>query len=248
MPRNRMIKPDFWTNDKVVQCTIIARALFIGMWNFADDNGNLDQSTNQLKLQIFPADSVDVGLLLEELIENKLVTEYEVDGKKYLHINGFWKHQQISRPSKPRCPEYTSVSTTGGPQEGYCQKERKGKESIYGSSDDKPPTNKPTRREYPEWFEEAWKLIPKREGSDPKWDAFKACRARLKEGAREQDLIAGTKRYVRWLRAKGDAGTSYQMQAKRLFGPNKEFEKDWSVDNLTSIQEWVGAPPGFKVL
>lgn len=247
MPRNRMVKPEFWTNDKVVQCTIIARAFFLGMLNFADDNGNIDQSTNQLKLQIFPADEVDVGLLVDELIQNELVTPYEVGGKKYLHINGFRKHQQINRPSQPRCPPIDSVSTTGGLPEDSPRKERKEKEYI-GSSDDEPPEKKSNRHQYPDWFHELWRELPRREGTDPKWDAFKACRARLREGATEQELIAGAKRYGRYLKATGKAGSSFQMQTKRLFGPNNEFENDWAADNVTAMGDWAGAPPGVKVL
>jgi hypothetical protein len=112
MPRIRTIKPEFWTDETVGECSIPARLLFIATWNIADDRGNLERSTKQLKVQVFPYDTVDVEKLVRELLKLRLLTEYEVDGKIFLHINGFHRHQKIDRPSAPRCPDYDcSLST-----------------------------------------------------------------------------------------------------------------------------------------
>ena len=43
MPRIRTIKPEFWTDEKVGECSIPARLLFIATWNIADDRGNLER-------------------------------------------------------------------------------------------------------------------------------------------------------------------------------------------------------------
>ena len=112
MPRIRTIKPEFWTDEKVGECSIPARLLFIATWNIADDRGNLERSTKQLKVQVFPYDTVDVEKLLRELLKLRFLTEYEVEGKMFLHINGFHKHQKIDRPSAPRCPNYDCSSST----------------------------------------------------------------------------------------------------------------------------------------
>ena len=40
MARIRSIKPEFWTAEQVMECSPMARLLFIGMWNFCDDGGN----------------------------------------------------------------------------------------------------------------------------------------------------------------------------------------------------------------
>ena len=104
MPRIRTIKPEFWTDEKLTECSLVARLLFIGMLNFADDNGNLVYSVKRLKMQIFPADNVDVGPLLAELIAQDVITEYSVSGEKLLHIKGFLKHQVINRPSATTIP------------------------------------------------------------------------------------------------------------------------------------------------
>jgi hypothetical protein len=54
--RIRTIKPDFWTNEKVLSIKPLTRLLFIGMWNFADDYGRLDFSPISIKAKVFPND------------------------------------------------------------------------------------------------------------------------------------------------------------------------------------------------
>jgi hypothetical protein len=104
MSRIRTIKPDFWTDEKLTECSLSARLLFIGTFNFADDNGNLPASAKKLKMQIFPADNIDCEPLLNELITHGMLIEYSVNGEKYLNIKGFKKHQVINRPSKSSIP------------------------------------------------------------------------------------------------------------------------------------------------
>lgn len=104
MARIRTIKPDFWTDETLGECSPSARLLFIGTWNFADDHGNLERSAKQLRAQVFPYDLVDAEPLVQELLNAGLLVEYEADGKKYLHIKGFSAHQKIENRSKPRHP------------------------------------------------------------------------------------------------------------------------------------------------
>lgn len=105
MARIRTIKPDFWTDEMLAECTIPARLLFIGTWNFADDKGNFQYSPKKIKMQVFPADNFDVQPLLDELIAHGLLREYVSNNVKYLHIKGFAKHQVINRPSHSKVPE-----------------------------------------------------------------------------------------------------------------------------------------------
>ena len=139
MPRIRTIKPDFWTDETITECSLSARLLFIGTWNFADDNGNIEASAKQLKMKIFPDDNIKIASLLGELISHGLLTEYSLNGCKYLHIKGFKKHQVINRPSKTNIPKYDdSLITHGGLTEDSRTegkgREGKGKEGkeIYG--------------------------------------------------------------------------------------------------------------------
>ena len=104
MARIRTVKPEFWTDEKVVSVSFPARLLFIGLWNYADDAGNLEYSPVQLKMRILPADAIEVIPLIEELKATVLLREYSVNNKNYLNIPNFLKHQKINNPSGPRVP------------------------------------------------------------------------------------------------------------------------------------------------
>lgn len=104
MARIRTVKPEFWTDEKVVECSISARLLFIGLFNFADDKGCLERSPKRIKMQVFPADTIDCEPLIMELIAHGLLSEYSVNGSHYLQIPGFLKHQKINRPSNSNIP------------------------------------------------------------------------------------------------------------------------------------------------
>lgn len=78
-------------------------------------------------------------------------------------------------------------------------------------------------------FESAWKLYPKREGSNTKSKAASAWNARVTDGESEQEMIDGLARYVAFCISKGSVGTMYVMQGARFFGPGKEYANDWAV-------------------
>ncbi|WP_199739006.1 hypothetical protein [Herminiimonas sp. KBW02] len=108
MARIRTTKPEFWTSEQIMECSPIARLLFIGMWNFCDDGGNHPASARTLKAEIFPSDdftSSDVQRLIDELSSNNLITLYTSENKDYWHVNG-WHHQKIDRPTF-KYPQYS---------------------------------------------------------------------------------------------------------------------------------------------
>ncbi|MGP9823780.1 DnaT-like ssDNA-binding domain-containing protein [Ectopseudomonas khazarica] len=101
MARIRSIKPEFWTSEQVMECQPLARLLFIGLWNFCDDAGNHPDAEKTIKALIFPGDDIDsltVRRLLDELSAHGLLSFYEHEGKRYLHVSG-WKHQKIDKPT-----------------------------------------------------------------------------------------------------------------------------------------------------
>lgn len=119
MARIRSIKPDFWTDEKVVELSAFARLLFIGLWNFADDEGRMVYSEKKIKMQIFPSDSIDISGLFGEIRGEKMIDVYSIDNVEYLQIVGFSKHQKIDKrtPSKlpsssPPPPESPRIPTT----------------------------------------------------------------------------------------------------------------------------------------
>lgn len=102
MARIRTVKPEFWSSEQVMECSPMARLMFIGLWNFCDDAGNHVASAKTIKAEIFPGDdisSADVQRMLDELSSNSLIAFYTNDSKDYLHVTGWKKHQKIDKPT-----------------------------------------------------------------------------------------------------------------------------------------------------
>lgn len=102
MSRIRTIKPEFWTSEQILSCSPYARLLFIGLWNFCDDNGVHPASYVRLKAEIFPADNFKIDEIkgwVNELILNRLVAQYQVEDIAYWIVTGWKKHQRIDRPT-----------------------------------------------------------------------------------------------------------------------------------------------------
>lgn len=116
--RNRMIKAEFWADEKVAACSFVARLLFIGSWNFADDSGVCRANSLYLRNNIFPYDSINIKQIDEakkQLEDAKLIKIAEYKKEKYFLIENFSKHQQINRPSKFRYidAEYPDIFEIG---------------------------------------------------------------------------------------------------------------------------------------
>lgn len=104
MARIRTIKPEFWTDERIVDLTPFARLLFIGLWNFADDQGYVADKPRQLKMQVLPGDDVNADALVAELVAAGLVDRWHAGDTPLLRIRGFGRHQTIKNPGLPRYP------------------------------------------------------------------------------------------------------------------------------------------------
>ncbi|GBE69461.1 TPA: hypothetical protein QCI21_003518 [Enterobacter roggenkampii] len=81
--------------------------------------------------------------------------------------------------------------------------------------------------DYSPAFEEAWQAYPKRAGGNSKAAAWKAWKARIKDGVTTVAMLHGVNRYAEYVRATGSAGTQYVKQAATFFGPDRHFEESW---------------------
>ena len=102
MARIRTVKPEFWSSEQIVECSPMARLLFIGLWNFCDDDGIHPASAKTIKARVFPADDMDaatVRRMLDELCAHGLIQFYVADDVEYLWVTGWAKHQKVERPS-----------------------------------------------------------------------------------------------------------------------------------------------------
>jgi len=100
MARARNIKPGFFTNEDLVELDFATRLLFAGLWTVADREGRLQDRPKKIKIDVFPADDVDINCMLQALHERGFVLRYEVDGVKYVQILNWDKHQNPHHTEK----------------------------------------------------------------------------------------------------------------------------------------------------
>lgn len=163
MPRIRTIKPEFWTDEKIVELSSWARLLYIGIWNFADDNGVLEYKPKQIKLRIFPADDIFIEPLLEELARNKLIQVYEHKNDKYLICCNLRKHQVIDKPRKSNLPLPENYDINGNKlksTEIMLGREGKGREKKKTCASEMREGEQKTKKE--NGFDKFWIAYPKK--------------------------------------------------------------------------------------
>lgn len=103
MARIRTLKPSTWTDPELVSLPFEARLFFIGTWTFADDYGVLKDEPERLKLEIMPADPVDAGAIVDQLVDARLLLRrIAPDGTRVLVIRTFCVHQKIDTRKKGR--------------------------------------------------------------------------------------------------------------------------------------------------
>lgn len=127
MARNRMIKPEFWEDDRIAECSTNARLLFIALWNFADDEGYLEFRSKWLKAKCFPYDNLKIEPLVNELLK---VGRLEQRGE-IIWIKNFTKHQKIDRPKTSELSHLFNNSTNDQraiDEQSTTKREEKGKE------------------------------------------------------------------------------------------------------------------------
>jgi len=162
--RIRTIKPEFWTSADIAALPDDThRLLFIGLWNYVDDEGRGVDDPRLIKAALFPLSDVirpaDIDAMLWRLPS---VFRYVSGNRRYLAISSWSQHQTIShpRPSKYPDPDSGEASRkapgmfqegsgleqgTGNREQGREQGTGNGLETAARSTDNNP--NQPTDRQ-----------------------------------------------------------------------------------------------------
>lgn len=202
--RIRSIKPDFWRSPDISCLTIEDRLLFIGLWSYVDDNGVGQDRESLVAADLFaddlsrhPRDTLArVADGLQRLASAGRINRYTVDGRGYLSIDNWEKHQRIDRPNKPRYPLPTSENAQmrdtlatpsrhprENPLPGTGDKSNRGTEerniSSEASSDSSAQRPDARPNAYPPAFEDWWTTYPRRRNASKK-DAAKQWREATK--------------------------------------------------------------------
>lgn len=108
-PRIRSIKPEAQQDERVGDLSRDARCLFfLGLLTLADDEGRLRAMPAAIIGHTFPYDSdVTPSKLrrwLDEIERAGLILRYELDGRAYIAIRHFKRHQRIDKPTASTLP------------------------------------------------------------------------------------------------------------------------------------------------
>ena len=122
MARARNIKPGFFKNEDLAECTAWARLCFAGLWTLADREGRLEDRPKRIKGELFAFDSIEVEPLLVELQKAGFIERYAVEGRGLIQVLAFLKHQNPhhrepeSELPPPQSPGLGDGGTTQKPQ------------------------------------------------------------------------------------------------------------------------------------
>lgn len=94
MARARNLKPGFFKNEDLAECSAWARLCFAGLWTLADREGRLEDRPKRIKGELFAFDSIEVEPLLVELEARGFILRYRApDGRGLIQVIAFHKHQ-----------------------------------------------------------------------------------------------------------------------------------------------------------
>lgn len=111
---NRIIKESICTSENIDQLSAFNETVFYRLIVNVDDYGRIDARPKLLSAKLFPLKDIRATQIedaLRKLTSAELVTLYEVDGKPFLQMNTWDRHQTI-RAKKSKCPAPESGTNT----------------------------------------------------------------------------------------------------------------------------------------
>lgn len=102
MPRARLLKPDFYDDEKLNAMPLGPRLVYPGLWQLADREGRLEDRPAKIAAYLFPPIGNErlqsqarksVPAWLDLFAEAGMIVRYVADGKAYIAIPTFLRHQ-----------------------------------------------------------------------------------------------------------------------------------------------------------
>ncbi|MEU9609488.1 hypothetical protein [Streptomyces sp. NPDC048057] len=121
MSRIRTIKPEAFESEDLASVSVTAALTFFGLLTQADDSGRFRDNAAIITGRLWALrpdhTATDVEEDLRQLAETGLICRYTgCDGRTWLHIVTWDRHQKINRPSEsrlPRCPAHQTAQHCG---------------------------------------------------------------------------------------------------------------------------------------
>ena len=103
----RSVRPEFFTDSKMVQLSHSARLLYVGLWCYVDDEGRGEYLPKRIEGEIFPLEDVGFAGLWTELEGLGRVVRYRVEGQSYFYIPRAEDYQKPNRKYDSKLPAPT---------------------------------------------------------------------------------------------------------------------------------------------
>lgn len=108
MPRGRIVRPEFWNDEKLSRTGPGTQLVYIATWNLSDDYGVVKGDSTWLLHQVFPYGTIKLKQFegwLRALVELRRLIPFEVNGEAFYYNPKFLDHQTIKKPSQTRNPK-----------------------------------------------------------------------------------------------------------------------------------------------
>ena len=171
---NRIIKESICTSDNLNELSAFQEVMFYRLLVNCDDFGRMDARPKILAAKLFPLKDIRVNQIedgLRALALAELVTLYTVDGKPFLQMSTWERHQQIrAKKSKYPAPESSLTAMDSACNQLISDDSNCSRNPIQSESESESEKNT-ARARMDELFDRFWAAYPRK---TDKQDAKKA--------------------------------------------------------------------------
>lgn len=209
MARARNIKPSLFKNELLGVADPMLTLLFEGLWLLADREGRLEDRPMRIKAEVFPyRENVNVEQLLAWLHDYGFIVRYSVEGKGYIEVVNFAKHQNPHKneaeseiPDKSVGCVAESSLCASSEKIGSAPADSLIPDSLNLIPDSLTPSQAPASPSQEELFAKFWKLYPRK--------------------------TAKAKAHREWLKLKADEALCAKiMEALAVHAASRDWAKD----------------------
>ena len=169
---NRILKESICTSDSIDQLSAFEETVFYRLIVNCDDFGRFDGRPKIIASKLFPLKDIRTNQIesaLRALTSAELVILYEVDGKPFLQMKTWDRHQQIrAKKSKYPAPESGNITSASICNQMISDDSTCPRNPIQSESESNTKDNVRVNRN----FEKFWVIYPKKVGKGAAEKAF----------------------------------------------------------------------------
>ncbi len=102
MLKTRIIKPEFFKNDRLGECEPVVRLLYVGLWMMANRLGETQYDLSKIKSEIFPNTDIAIQPLIRQLEDHGLLVLKPFGGSFAIQLLHIGESFVIPKQSKSR--------------------------------------------------------------------------------------------------------------------------------------------------